>query len=261
MKKGVQKRTPESYRRRSYRSLASEEQLVATFFRLKETDLHILAAEDVAVEAGELATRYRLQIENYLIGHPEFGTSLTPLEVDALAPPVVGRMLEAAKEAGVGPMAAVAGGIAECVGRGLLEAGHKEIIVENGGDIFLSRSIGLTVSVFAGQSPLSNRLGLKIAAEQMPMGICTSSGTVGHSLSFGLADSVTVLADSAFLADAAATRLGNEVGSAGEPGQGIERALEVARSIAKLRGVLIVCGETLGAVGEIELTPLSGERL
>ena len=74
-------------------------------------------------------------------------------------------MLEAAKEAGVGPMAAVAGGIAECVGRGLLEAGHKEIIVENGGDIFLSRSIGLTVSVFAGQSPLSNRLGLKIAAD------------------------------------------------------------------------------------------------
>ena len=93
-------------------------------------------------------------------------------------------------------MAAVAGGIAECVGQGLLDAGHKEIIVENGGDLFLSRSVALTVSIFAGQSPLSNRLGLNIVPEQMPLGICTSSGTVGHSLSFGLADSVTVVADS-----------------------------------------------------------------
>ena len=260
MKKGVKRKTPGSYRFRSYRSLASEEQLVSTYFRLKETDLHILAAEDVTVEAGELATRYRLQIENYLAGHPEFTTSLTPLEPDGLAPSVVRMMLDAASQTGVGPMAAVAGGIAECVGRGLLEAGHKEIIVENGGDIFLSRSVELTVSVYAGQSPLSNRLGLKIGVDQMPLGICTSSGTVGHSVSFGLADSVTVLADSAFVADAAATRLGNEVGSGEVPGEGIERALEVAKSMAALRGVLIVCGETIGAVGEIELTPLTGER-
>lgn len=260
MKKGVKKRTPESYRRRSYRSLASEEELVSTWFKLKETDLHILAAQDVTREAGELATGYRLQIENYLAGHPEFGSSLTPLEPDALAPPVISRMLLAARETGVGPMAAVAGGIAEFVGRGLLEAGYKEIIVENGGDIFLNRSGELTVSVYAGQSPLSNRLGLKIVPGQMPLGICTSSGTVGHSLSFGLADSVTVLADSAFLADAAATRLGNEVGRAGESGKGLEWALEVAKSIPLLRGVLIIRGETIGAVGEIELTPLSGDR-
>lgn len=260
MKKGVKNRTPDSYRRRSYRSLASEEELVSTFFKLKETDLHILAARDVSEEAAELATRYRLQIENYLSGHPDFGSSLTPLEPDELAPPVVGRMLHAARKCGVGPMAAVAGGIAEFVGRGLVDAGYKELIVENGGDIYLNRSAELTVSVYAGQSPLSNRLGLKISPAQMPLGICTSSGTVGHSLSFGLADSVTVLADSAFLADAAATRLGNEVGSAGKSGKGIEQALEVAKSIALLRGVLIICGEKIGAVGEIELTPLSGDR-
>ncbi|MGI9537354.1 MAG: UPF0280 family protein [Desulfocapsaceae bacterium] len=256
----MKKRTPDSYRQRRYRSLASEEELVSTFFKLKETDLHILAARDVTGEAGELATGYRLQVENYLARHPEFGSSLTPLEPDELAPPVVGRMLRAAGECGVGPMAAVAGGIAECVGRGLLEAGHKEIIVENGGDIFLNRSGELTVSVYAGQSPLSNRLGLKILPALMPLGICTSSGTVGHSLSFGLADSVTVLADSTFVADAAATRLGNEVGSVVESGKGIERALEVAKSIPRLRGVLIICGEIIGAVGEIELTPLSGDR-
>lgn len=259
MKPRVKDKAPESYRLRSYRSLASEEELVSTYYKLKETDLHILALEEVAAEAGELAARYRLQIENYLAEHPEFGTALAPLEADELAPPVVNRMLEAARYAGVGPMAAVAGGIAECVGRGLLDAGHKEIIVENGGDIFLSRSEALTVSVFAGQSPLSNRLGLKISAQQMPLGICTSSGTVGHSLSFGLADSVTVLAESAFIADAAATRLGNEVGSSCEVSQSIERALKVAASMPLLRGVLIIRGETLGAAGEIELIPLSGE--
>ena len=260
MKKGVKKKAPDSYRRRRYRSLASEEQLVSSYFSLKETDLHILAVEDVTAEAGELATGFRLQVENYLAAHPEFGTSLSPLEADGLAPPVVRRMFEAASHSGVGPMAAVAGGIAECVGQGLLDAGHKEIIVENGGDLFLSRSVALTVSVFAGQSPLSNRLGLSIVPQQMPLGICTSSGTVGHSLSFGQADSVTVLADSAFVADAAATRLGNEVGGAKEAGQGIERALEIATSMTLLRGVLIICGETMGAVGEIELTPLPGER-
>ena len=233
---------------------------MSSYFKLKETDLHILALRDVTAEAGELATGFRVQIENYLAEHPEFATSLAPLQKDELAPPVVRRMCEAASHAGVGPMAAVAGGIAECVGQGLLDEGHKEIIVENGGDLFLSRSVALTVSIFAGQSPLSNRLGLTITPEQMPLGICTSSGTVGHSLSFGLADSVTVVADSAFVADAAATRLGNEVGCADEPGAGIERALDVAGNMSLLRGVLIVCGETMGAVGEIELTPLSGER-
>ncbi len=255
------KKAPGSYRRRSYRSLASEDQLVSSFFKLRETDLHILAEHDVSALAGELATRYRLQIERYIARHSEFGSSLTPLKQDQLAPPIISRMLAAGIEADVGPMAAVAGGIAEYVGRGLVEAGHKEIIVENGGDIFLNRSAGLTVSVYAGESPLSNRLGLKINARQMPLAICTSSGTVGHSLSFGLADSVTVVADSGFIADAAATRLGNEVGTAKDHKTRINRALEVSKNMSMLRGVLIICGETIGAVGEIELLPLTGERL
>lgn len=254
------KKAPDSYRLRSYRQLACEDQLVSSFFKLKETDLHILAERDVSAEAGELATRFRLQIERYIERYPEFGSSITPLERDRLAPPIVSRMLEAAIEAGVGPMAAVAGGIADYVGSGLLEAGHKEIIVENGGDIYLNRSQSLTVSVYAGSSPLSNRLGLKIDSSKMPLGICTSSGTVGHSLSFGRADSVTVIADSGFIADAAATRLGNEVGIGDNPAAGINRALAVSRTMPMLSGVLVICGETIGAVGEVELVALNGER-
>ncbi len=242
---------------RTYRDLASGDMLVSSFFRLKETDLHILAERDVTPLVSELATRYRLQIERYITDRPEFASALVPLKQDPLAPPIISSMLAAAAEAGVGPMAAVAGAVAQRVASGLLEAGHKEIIVENGGDIYLSRSRGLTVSVYAGESPLSNRLGLRIDADAMPLGICTSSGTVGHSFSFGRADSVTVLSDSAFIADAAATRLGNEVGREDDHEAGINRALGVARTMKQIRGVLIICGETIGAVGNVELVSLS----
>lgn len=257
MKKGGRTKSPHSYRRRTYRNLVHE-QLVSTYFQLKETDLHILAVSDVSKTVSELATTFRLQVERYVEQHPQFLTALEPLGLDSLAPPIIRQMQEAAELAGVGPMAAVAGGIAEFVARGLLDAGHKELIVENGGDIFLSRSEELTISVFAGESKLSNRLGLRLVPGQMPLGICTSSGTVGHSLSFGKADSVTVLADSAFIADAAATRLGNEIGTERDASDAINYALSVASKIKNIRGVLIVCGETVGASGEIELKPLDG---
>jgi hypothetical protein len=110
--------------------------------------------------------------------------------------------------------------------------------------------------VFAGASPLSNRFGLRIVPEQTPLGICTSSGTVGHSLSFGKAESVTVLADSACIADAAATRLGNEVGKDLNDREAVDHALGIGSRMEQVRGVLIVCGETLGAIGEIVLQPL-----
>jgi hypothetical protein len=163
-------------------------------------------------------------------------------------------MYDAARKAGVGPMAAVAGGIAEYVGRRLLADGVEEIIVENGGDIFVSRKQLSLISIFAGESPLSCKVGIELPLP-MPWGVCTSSGTVGHSLSMGKADSVTVVARSTYLADAAATRLGNEVGN-GEGRDSVDRALKVAREIDGLTGVVVVCGELLGAVGDIKLVRL-----
>ena len=256
VKAGSRKKSPASYRQRTYRALAASEGLISSQVKFKETDLHMLAVCDVTREAGDLATGYRLQVERYIEKHPVFATSLVPLDDDHLAPPIVADMLRASRHAGVGPMAAVAGSIAQHVGRGLVDAGHREIIVENGGDIFLQRSMALTVSVYAGQSPLSHKLGLQLKPAPEGLGICTSSGTVGHSLSFGLADSVTVVADCAAIADAAATRLGNEVGREGGAEEGIARALKVAKTLQLIRGVLVVCGETLGAAGDIELVPL-----
>ncbi|MBE0582886.1 MAG: UPF0280 family protein [Desulfofustis sp.] len=246
-----------SYRQRTYRSLVDRSALIATQVRLRETDLQILAERDVTQPAGELVAGCRLQIESYIERHRDFAESLTPLPEDDLAPPLVRRMLAAAVLAGVGPMAAVAGAIAEYVGNGLVAAGCKEVIVENGGDIFLRRSRPCTIAVFAGRSPLSYRVGLHLMAQVQPWGVCTSSGTIGHSLSLGLADSVTVVADSAAVADAAATRLGNEAGADCDPNEAVSRVLAAAGQLPAIRGVLVICGEVMGAVGDIELVPLT----
>lgn len=243
---------PASYRKRTYRRLVAQGNLAAFEVRVKETDLAILASRDLRETACQAVIRCRSQLESYLVGKEHFLTSMAPLALDPTAPPLVKAMLQAGLAANVGPMAAVAGAIAEYVGRDLLAAGSEEVAVENGGDIFLSRRVDSLVGIFAGISPLSNRVGVKIPAAAMPVGICTSSGTVGHSLSLGQADAVTVLARNTALADAAATRLGNEV----VPGRPLAEALAISRAIPGLLGAVIIRGPELGAWGEIELVPL-----
>lgn len=246
--------SPESYQDRTYRQHAAEG-LVSSSVSVKETDLYIMAAGNVEQEALDLVHQYRNQLENYIAVHPDFLTSLVPLDLDPLAPSIVKQMLQAAKSAEVGPMAAVAGAIAEFVGKGLLDHGFDEVIVENGGDIFIKRNRECISSIFAGQSPLNQKIGIKIAKADMPMGVCTSSGSVGHSLSLGHADSVTVLAGSTPLADAAATRIGNEVSSK-VSGIDIKNALEAAKTIPCLSGVVVIHGDKMGAWGNIDLVGL-----
>lgn len=250
---GKRKKSPQSYREREYRQLAETGGLLSCQVKVRETDLHLLAPVDVREAATDLVVRYRTQLENYLVRCPAFLDALSPLPDDPTGAPLIREMLKAGIAAGVGPMAAVAGVIAEYVGRGLLQRRDcPEVLVENGGDIFLQRNQTSTVAIYAGESPLSYRIGLKIPVSAMPVGICTSSGTVGHSLSLGRADSVTVVAPSTALADAAATRLGNEVGKGGDFGP----ALKLASRLGGLTGVVIVIGEELGAWGQIELVEL-----
>ncbi|MDP2756954.1 MAG: UPF0280 family protein [Desulfurivibrionaceae bacterium] len=245
---------PCSYRERTYRSLVGHGELVSFEVRISETDLQILADQDLRHEASAAVFQYRSQLEGYIARYPEFATSLTPLPLDPTAPPIVKTMLAAGFAAAVGPMAAVAGAMAEYVGLALLAAGAGEVVVENGGDIYFCRNQESVVGIFAGASPLSNRVGLKIPASLMPLGICTSSGTVGHSLSLGEADAVTVLAKDTALADAVATLVGNAV----QPGQSLELALGKAPTVSGVLGVVIIRGEELGAWGEVELVPLGG---
>jgi len=243
---------PASYRKRTYRNLIDQGALCGFFVRVRETDLHILASEELSELAQERVYHYRSQLETYLGAHPDFLPALRPLPFDPTAPALVKSMLQAGLAAEVGPMAAVAGAIAEYVGRDLLAAGAAEVVVENGGDIYLARKEASVIGIFAGASPLSNRVGLKVSAPLMPMGICTSSGTVGHSLSLGEADSVTVLARDTALADAAATRIGNAV----SPALPLEEALALATAIPGLLTVVIIRGGELGAWGEAELVPI-----
>lgn len=247
--------SPQLYQDRTYRQNIDAHGMVSSYVSVKETDLHILAAREIERQALDLVYQFRNQLENYIAARPEFLTALVPIDKDLLAPPIVKQMLEAASSADVGPMAAVAGAIAEFVGFGLLDQGIDEIIIENGGDIFIKRNKECITSIFTGQSPLNQKLGIKIAKADMPIGVCTSSGTVGHSLSLGQADSVTVLAASTPLADAAATRIGNEVSSKAA-GSAIEHALDIGRNISGLSGVVIIQGEKIGAWGEINLVGL-----
>lgn len=246
-------KTPLSYQERTYRSV-QHSGLVASVVKMAETDLHILADRPVDDMALLAVAKVRAEIEGYIRQHPLFLTSLTPLPLDNMAPESVRAMLAAGLVAGVGPMAAVAGVIAEAVGRELLRQGLTEVIVENGGDLFLARTQPSVVAIYAGESRLSGKLGISLRPEQMPCGLCCSSGTVGHSLSFGRADAAAVLAASAAVADAAATRLGNEVKS--RDSRSVSRAVGLAKQIEGVAGAVVIAGDHLGAWGDVELTQL-----
>jgi len=215
---------------------------------VKQTDLYVRASSNLHRKALRLVNKYRSILESYIADEPSFLISLKPVDAVSDAPLIVKAMAEAARKAGVGPMAAVAGAIAEFVGNGLLEF-SPEIIVENGGDIFMKSLKDRVVGVFAGDSPFTGRIGLEIKAADTPMGICTSSGTVGHSLSFGKADSVIVLSKSTPLADAAATALGNLITSR----EDIQRGIDFAQGIAGLKAVVIIKGEDIGLWGDVRI--------
>jgi hypothetical protein len=218
---------------------------------VQETDLLVLAESDLAEITEEIIYRVRGPLEGYIVRHPEFLHAMAPLPYDKLAPPVVKEMLVAAQTCGTGPMAAVAGAIAEQVGLALLrESG--EVVVENGGDCFVKVDSPVQISIFAGRSELSNTLALKIYPEKTPLGVCTSSGTVGHSLSFGLADAVTVISSSAALADAAATMACNQIKREGD----IHQAVDFAQKVEGVLGLIVIVGEQIGAWGDVELVSI-----
>lgn len=233
---------------RIYRSLINKDNLTLYNIKIAESDLFISSDTNLAEQALQSLIKYRNFLESYIKNHPEFRTSLLPLPEDNLAPPIIRDMLLKSIICGVGPMASVAGAVAEFVGYDLLNQ-TENLIIENGGDIFLKSKSNLTVSVYAGVSALSYKVNLLIKPKEKPLGICTSSATVGPSLSFGKADAVCVISPSATLADAAASAIGNRVKSKKD----IKTALDYGIKIPGVRGIVIICGNDMGAVGEVEL--------
>ncbi len=241
-----------TYEKRTYRNLVKGDDLFKFEVVVRETDLFIRAESDLFKEARDSVLRYREQIENYISLNPQFLLSLAPIPQDPYAPPIIQEMIRVSQLANVGPMAAVAGAIAESVSKDLLRFSN-ELIVENGGDIYLSIKKERTIGIFAGKSPLSLRIGMVISPEDTPLGICTSSGTVGPSLSFGKADAVCIISKSSALADAVATSIGNIV----KEEKDIEQGLERGKEIEGVLGTVIIIGEKMGVWGNLRLTRLS----
>jgi ApbE superfamily uncharacterized protein (UPF0280 family) len=223
-----------------------------------ETDLWVAVSADTCTPAVENYSLdriffYRSILDNHIREAPEFLTSLTPLLIKSGVHPLVHDMYKASEVAGTGPMSAVAGAIAEYICKDLIaQFGFPEVVVENGGDIFMKLTSPATISVYAGASPLSDKIGLIIKPEQTPLSVCCSSGTVGHSLSFGTADACVIACSSGALADAFATACCNEV-------KGLEMVTGVTELMLKKPGVIsvvIIKDDKAGLGGNIDVTVL-----
>ena len=237
------------YEIRFYRDWVKSAGLVSFNVARHESDLMIRAGRDLHHQAEELLEKFRADIESEIRRRPEFADSLSPLPTPADASPIVRAMLHASRTYDVGPMAAVAGAIAQFVGEGLLQH-TPEVIVENGGDIYLRMERPVEMGLYAGEdSPFSAELRLRVDPAGKPLGVCTSSGTVGHSLSLGRADAVVVVAESAALADAAATAIGNRIRATDD----VEITLNQEKDRGLLNGLLIAVGKRIGAYGALEL--------
>jgi len=239
--------TDEPYRERSYRGVVTPPGLDCYEVKEAESDLFVCTAGDLSERARLSLASHRRELEAYIRSHPLFARSFTPVPAVTGAPAIVRAMAAAAELFGVGPMAAVAGAVADFVGTDLL-AHSPEVIVENGGDIFMAGGGERLAMVFAGRG--SARLGIRFHDTPAGVGLCTSSAGVGPSVSLGAADAVTVLARTAAVADAAATALANRVRSP----SGIEPALEEASRHPCVMGAVVVVGDAVGVWGGLEVT-------
>ncbi len=236
------------YTERFYRDLSATTRWHTFRIKAESTDLYVRACRDLSKETEILAREARMLIREHISRVPEFMTSLAPMSSPGGEHPLIETMYAASTGAGVGPMASVAGAVAEFVGRGLAER-SRELIVENGGDIWLHITEPVIMAVYAGNSPFSGKLRIVLRPGKTPCGICTSSGRIGPSLSFGRSHAATVIANDAALADAAATLAGNMTRTEAD----LESAAEYAMGIGGVRAVMIVLGGKSVLQGDIEL--------
>lgn len=231
-----------------------------------ESDLLIgVAHKEYRKEMESTALHELNRLRAILLRHikedPAFRESLEPIRSsgrvqdmakDGNIPEEIEVMIRCGEATGTGPMSSVAGLFGEKVGQRLIETfGLHEVVVENGGDLFLQVESELISVIHAGDSPLSDKMAFSISPGTW--GVCTSSGTLGHSLSFGKADAVTVISESTPLADAWATALANRVSSADD----IEPVLEKVTYIREIAGCAVIVGERIGFRGDFEVKLLT----
>ena len=239
------------YRERSYRSRFSNDERRWFCVKFLESDLWI-GVDSGSYRASMEADTYamlvdlRRQMDAYLLMDPQYKTALTPYNAGLEAPNILKEMSRVSHKTGIGPMSAVAGAVAKKVAEFL---GTKEVIVENGGDIYAQAASDMDISVFAGQSPLSEKIGLHIPAADFPLGICTSSGTVGPSLSLGRADAVMIVCKDVLLADSYATAMANRIKTVND----LQSVIDRISDLPDILGAIAVKDDRMAITGCYEL--------
>ncbi len=203
---------------------------------LADTPAHVAAAKKGMIDARQV-------LEAHIARDPFFASTFFPYEPDT-DHSLIRHMAAAVSDAGVGPMATVAGAIAAAGIDAMIEAGASFGVIDNGGDIALVSDREVTVGVHAGTAPLSDRIAFVIPPQKEPFGICTSSATVGPSISFGVADAVTIFAYDPLVADAWATAVCNQL----RPDD--QRILD-GLDPGKVQGVFAIMGETVVQWGTV----------
>ena len=239
------------YKERTYRSRFSDDERRWFCVKFLESDLWI-GVDSGSYRASMEADTYAMLVElrrsmdAYLLMDPAYKVALTPYDAGLEAPNILKEMSRVSHKTGIGPMSAVAGAVARHVAEFL---GTNEVIVENGGDIYAQACSDMDISVFAGQSPLSEKIGLHIPAADFPLGICTSSGTVGPSLSLGRADAVMIVCKDVMLADSYATAMANRIKTVND----LQPVIDRISDIPEILGAIAVKDDRMAITGQFEL--------
>ena len=219
--------------------------------RIKQSNVLVMSDRPDAIDvAFKSIIRNREALETYIKNHRAFELALDPLTVDFDAPRVVQLAAGAAEIAGVGPMAAIPGALAELAVEAMLSTKSTVNLVENGGEISGASISPITVGIYAGESAFSGRVGFRLSPLDFPIGIATSSATVSHAINFGCADAAVIVADTASVADAVAKAASNAV-QGDDIEASVQSGLEIVEKIGHVRGALIIRGSHIGRVGKL----------
>jgi ApbE superfamily uncharacterized protein (UPF0280 family) len=226
----------------------SGRKLVKQHFEVRQTAVTMIAEVRYLTVAKEAIFEAREVIERFIAFDPLFQDTLEPYDEPDDAPPLIRRMCDAGRAAGVGPMAAVAGAIAEHSVQAMQRKGADHAVVDNGGDIALLLAEEANVGIYT-LNPKFRGLGLRCLPSDSIFGICTSSGLIGPSISFGKAEAAMVISRDVALADACATKLGNLIVS--DDRDVIQGALDTVTSIVGVRGAIVIVGDSIGVKGDL----------
>ncbi|MBT8172116.1 UPF0280 family protein [Candidatus Bathyarchaeota archaeon] len=222
--------------------------LLKRSFHYKKSDCTIISEKESGINVAITSIKQNLTIlEKYIKEHPRFLFSLEPVPISE-KPEVVRLMAESSTKAGVGPMAAVAGVLADLAIKSMINAGCKVAVVENGGEIAAMSNQSIDIALIAGDEPLSKEMGFRL--KEFPIGVATSSGRFSHAFSFGDADAVTIFAVDAGLADATATAVANLI-KGDEIKKVIRKGIDRALSIEGVKGIFILYREVVGKAGQV----------